>query len=119
MPVEYRIDPDKRMVFCRAFDELTADDFLAFRRELRADAAFDPTYSQLFDLADVTRLDVGSDFIRFLTEGDPFAADARRAAVAQTDLVFGSFRMYAQMRATEDNIRTFRTLEEAEQWLGL
>ena len=52
----------------------------------------------------------------------PFVPEARRAVVVSTDVAFGLARMFGTYRETissKDQIRIFRDIRDAEQWLGL
>ena len=62
----------------------------------------------------------GNGLHRRLAERDPFAAGSRRAIVATGNLVYGMSRMYmAYSDGQGAEMRVYRSLEAARQWLGL
>jgi hypothetical protein len=50
-------------------------------------------------------------------EVDPFSPEAKRAFVAETSVQNHAARMHKILRS-QRNIETFRTLEDAERWIG-
>jgi hypothetical protein len=78
---------------------------------------------ELSDVRGVERLDVTPDGIREFVQLD--ATDSGRlqgyklAIVASEDVVFGMARMYQTRTSSHlPNVKVFRTLEDAEAWLG-
>ena len=70
----------------------------------------------------MTLIELSAGHIREFASNSPFAPEARRALVAATDVAFGLARMYGTYRETisaKDQIRVFRNIRDAEQWLGL
>ena len=55
MPVTYAIDPARRLVLNTGYGILTDADLRATQRRMVEDPAFQPSYSQLFDLTSYTR----------------------------------------------------------------
>jgi len=120
MPASYHIDPERRTIFSSATGVVTDDDLKGHQSRLRSDPAFDRTFNQLWDLRGVAEARVTNGAIRTLADSRSFDAGARRGMVAPQDLVYGLARMFEMLheQAPED-LRIFRTLEEAERWLGL
>jgi hypothetical protein len=122
MPCDYEIDTDLRLVRTRGWGVLTCADLTANRLQMSQDPAFRSDFSQLADLREVTVIDLSAGDIRELASDSPFVPEARRALVVATDVAFGLARMYGTYRETissEDQIRIFRNIRDAEQWLGL
>ncbi|MEQ9401593.1 MAG: hypothetical protein RJQ04_20675 [Longimicrobiales bacterium] len=120
MPTTYVLYPSQRLVRSRAFGVLTEAESWTHYTGLSEDAAFDPTFRQICDLTDVTKLEASSDFLRDLARKSVFAPGTRRAFVAPTALHFGLARMlqvFCDLEGSE--VGVFLTEEEAESWLGL
>jgi hypothetical protein len=79
----------------------------------------------LFDLSDVTIVDVAAESIRDAARRAEQYVDSRLdrgklAIVAPRDLLFGMARMYEILRSDSAvEVRVFRAREEAESWLGI
>lgn len=120
MPMEYRIDPEQRVVFMRGWGRVTFADALAHQQALRADPEFRGDLRELIDFSEVTELVVSYTELSTLAQGTPFGTGAFRAVVLSSDLVFGIARMY---QALGDRIpehgRLFRDAAQARRWLGL
>ena len=122
MPCEYEIDLERRLVRCYAWGVLTHSEATALRERFSSDPAFNPHLFQMYDFREVTALSMTADQIRELASHSPFAPGARRAAIAPQHAVYGAARMFAtehEASVGESDIRIFRSLKEAEAWLGL
>ena len=120
MPTGFDIDVARRLVLCRCWGVLTSGELVAHYRALRADPDFDPEFSQLADLRDVTAFEVDARAISSEALLETFAHTARRALIAQSDVGFGLSRMYASYAdSASQNVQVFRTQRDAEEWLGL
>jgi hypothetical protein len=122
MPCEYEIDLTRRLVRTRAWCVLTHAEVAAVRLRYTNDPAFRPDFSQLYDFRDVTKLSMTGGEIRELAGHSPFARGVRRAAIAPQTAVFGALRMFATLHEAgggQDQIEVFRSLAEANAWLGL
>jgi hypothetical protein len=118
MPSSYRIDADAEIVFSDHHGCLNNDDLLAHLNELRADPNFKPHFRQLADFHLVTRTEVTVDMVRYLATRNPFSAGARRAGVADGQLLYGLLRMF-EMLAAGNEVQVFTDLGAARKWLGL
>jgi hypothetical protein len=119
MPSSYTIDPAKRLVRTRTWGKLTEAETWAHYDKLRHDPAFQPTFRQVCDLREVIELEASTDFLKALAKQTVFARGTRRAYVVTSDLHFGLARMLAAYAEAEGSeIGVFRTMEEAEGWLG-
>jgi hypothetical protein len=119
MPAFYKIDKEHRLVISTGsgvFDLATA---LAHQDQLIRDPDFDPTYCQLFDLTQVTKVQISAEDIRKLAERSVFWRCSRRAILVAHDLEFGFARMFEMLRenAGEKGIKVFRKLDEALEWI--
>ena len=122
MPCEYEIDLTHRLVRTRAWGAVTHAELTAMRVRLTGDPAFQSDFSQLYDLREAVSLAMTADEIRELASYSHFGANSRRAIVAPKIAAFGTVRMFAIQREAsggQDEVRAFRSLAEANDWLGL
>jgi hypothetical protein len=122
MPCDYEIDLERRLVRCRGWGAVTHADITETRLKFTHDPAFSRDFCQLYDLREVTDVDTAPGEIRDLASYAPFSRDVRRAIVAPQDAVYGAARMFALRREAgggQEQIRIFRSLTEANAWLGL
>lgn len=124
MPVQVRVDETRGLVELVFAGELTDAEFkeTANRYLLEPFAALP---LGLFDLSDVTVMDVSAESVRDVARRvalhvDPRLEEGKLAIVAPRDLLFGMARMYEMLRNDSPvEVRVFREREEAESWLGL
>ena len=121
MPADYTIDKSKRMVFSKAYGNLTGQDIISHQDKLRNDPDFDPSFSQLVDCTKVTKADdLSTDNIYALAERNPFGAGSHRAFVAPKNLLYGMFRMFQILTDDyPDELSVFRDITEARKFLKL
>ena len=119
MPAFYKIDKEHKLVISTGsgvFDLATA---LAHQDQLIRDPDFDPTYCQLFDLTQVTKVEISAEDVRKLAERSVFWRCSRRAILVAHDLEYGFARMFEMLRenAGEKGIKVFRKLDDALEWI--
>src|SRR5580658_5568800 len=122
MPWSYEIDPGRRLVRARAWGELTHDEITALRLRYTGDPAFQADFSQLFDLREVTTVSATLEELQEVAGFSVFGAGAKRAFVATNPVPYAFSRMYEAYRefnGGQEEIEVFRSIEEAEKWLGL
>ena len=120
MPATYSIHVERKLVISRAWGVMTSADVRGHRRALRGDPLFDRTYRELLDMSGITEdlVDLGAK--QELSQDQLFTPGVRRAWVAPADYAFGMARMYAIAAEKQGQvIGVFRTMSEAEEWLGL
>ncbi len=119
MPTFFKIDKERSLVMSTGSGVLTLADALAHQERISKDPDFDPGFSQLVDLTQVTNLEFSSSDVRRLAQKSSFSATSRRAILVSSDLVFGLSRMYEAFRAIsgEKGVRVFRDLNEALEWV--
>jgi len=119
MPAAYEIDEQRRLVITTASDRLTLADALAHQQKLLKDPRFDPSFSQIMDLTNVTEFALEAADIRKVAARSVFSPTSKRAIVASTDLGYGYARMFEILReiAGENGVRVFRKLDEALDWI--
>jgi hypothetical protein len=122
MPWNYEIDADHRLVRSRAWGVLTYQEITALRLRYTGDPAFRSDLSQLYDLRDVTSVTATLDELQEVATHASFGPGTRRAFVATHPVPYAFSRMYEAYRdfnGGQEEIEVFRSMEEAEKWLGL
>ena len=120
MPTSYQLDAVQRLVCSRSWGVLTDAEVVDLYRRLAAEPEFEPTFRQLCDLREVTRLATSTPALRDLAQSSVFAAGARRAVVVGSDLDYGIARMFqtfCELAGAE--VSVFRDRPSAVAWLGL
>src|SRR5260221_13906685 len=119
MPTSYKIDQARRLVLSEGSGLLTMPDLLAHQDKLAGDPDFASDYSQLYDLTQVTDVELTPKNLRRLPQRSLFLPNARRAIVVSRDVVFGLSRMFEMFRESldESGIRVFRDRAEALTWV--
>jgi hypothetical protein len=126
MPIDYRVDHERRLVLAEGRGAVTAEDIFAYQREAwsRADVN---GYDELVDMTGAEKIvEPSSDGMRRLAamsaQTDPPSGGTRFAIVAPQDFAFGLGRMYEAYRAlnkrSTKQIAVFRNREEAVRWLS-
>jgi len=121
MPCDCELDLDRRLVRCRAWGVVTYDETMATRRKFLSDPNFSPDFDQIYDGRDVTRIAISASDTGKLAMDAVFSAKARRALIAPSRDTYDFGRMlqiYRGINAHKDQLRLFRTIEEAEAWLA-
>jgi hypothetical protein len=125
MPLEYRIDHERRTVFATATKRLSDDDIFAYQRKVWAGGEF-MGYDEVVDLSPAEDLVLSSeDRIRELAElatsMEAHGAPSKVAIVAPRDLAYGFARMFETYRTmgpgVQKRVSVFRSLPEAMEWL--
>ncbi|HLW99228.1 MAG TPA: hypothetical protein VKR82_11315 [Candidatus Acidoferrales bacterium] len=119
MPVQYKIEKERRLVLSTASGVLTPEDIFAHQRKLAKDPDFDPKFSQLSDFTHVTELDLTQQDVQKIAEATLFAPDARRALVVKDKRAFGLARMFEVLRGDKGDrgIVVFGDYDEGLAWV--
>jgi hypothetical protein len=125
MPIDYRVDDDRRIVTARMIGELTYDQIVAYRIEVWTRKELDG-YDELVDMTDVGRIVAPtSDRIRELAshaESTDVYSNSKLAIVAPSDHAFGLARMYQTYRSligrSNREVAVYRSMGEALTWLA-
>jgi len=127
VPIEYRIDHERRVVIAVGKGALTSEDFFRYKREAWTQPGV-PGYDELMDVTQVTEIiDPSVEEIRRLVKlavsMDPPDTPSRFAIAAPKEILFGLGRMYEAYRSLQPGstktVTVFRTLKEAMEFLGL
>ena len=121
MPADYKIDKSRRMVFSKAYGNLTDQDVFKHQDKLRNDPDFDPSFSQLVDCIKITQIDgLTNEALYVLAERDPFALGSRRAFVAPHNPEYNVFRIHEILTTVHpDVVLVFKDMAEAREFLNL
>lgn len=125
MPISYRIDRERRVVFVRGEGEVTIEDLKGYSAGVVNDPAYEAGMDELVDFrgaAGAEKLTTEQILeVRALNRELSDAVGASKLAfVVDSDLAFGLARIF--MAYSEDSKIThevFRDLAEARAWLGL
>jgi hypothetical protein len=111
------IDPEKGIVYSTYFGDLDVESVESQRRAMLADPRFNPSFSEIIDMIDVTDVKCSVEDMRALASAEsPFAREAKRAIIAPHDLTYGMARMFQILgQETRPNLVVVRTMKEAMQ----
>ncbi len=113
----FSLDEERRLVIVKFSGTLTFDEIARYAKNLLARSEFQPTFSEIVDLTDVTEFDLqADDFLRLADKIDPFWPEAKRAFFVKTPVQAHAARMHKILR-TDRNIQIFESLGEAEKWV--
>ena len=119
MPLSYAIDRRRRVVVTRASGVLSVDDAVCVRGLLQSDPVFRSHFALLFDLREVTQVNLSFQAMARLVSSSVFAPNARRAFVCSTELQHEVARAFSLIgREHQLVVRIFREPHTAEEWLG-
>jgi hypothetical protein len=79
MSFSYMIDKERRQVMSNASGVVTMAEALSHQQNLRNDQDFDPSFSQLADLSNVTSFELSHGDIENLSLENIYSPDSRRA----------------------------------------
>ena len=130
MPLDIRVEPDKRLRYAVARGRLTDRDLLETMGDAIADPSFDPAFDSLVDISQVESFEVTpagmrrlADVMAMCVKEPPPGTRPRVAFVAPTDAAFGACRIYESYRelqgGTAPHFFVTRSKAEAQCWLGL
>jgi hypothetical protein len=119
MPTFFKIFRERRLVMSAVSGVVTIADALAHRENLRKHPDFDPSFSQLVDLSNVTKIEFSHEDVVTFAQDTIFSLNSRRAALATCDIAYGLARMFEMHREAkgEEGLRVFRNLDEALDWV--
>jgi hypothetical protein len=121
VPADYVIDKQRRLVITTASGVLTFHDCLQHQDRLIKDPEFDPTYNQLLDFLEVTRIQIDETTLRFLMVRHVFSNQSRRAVVGSgtpfEEFAKAAIRLRKEYLGAE-SASIFSDREEALRWLS-
>ena len=78
MPLTYTIDGRLKIVIARASGVLSEEDLRGSREQIQSDPAYSPSFAQLFDLSDVTDIEVSIPVMARIAGSSAVSPNARR-----------------------------------------
>lgn len=119
MPEYYKIDKERRLVVSTGSGVLTLTDIWAHQEKLLKDPDFDPSFSQLMDVTQVTGLELSSHDVQSVAGKSIFSPNSRQAILVSRDVDFGLARMFEILRGLkgEEGVRVFRDSDDALDWV--
>jgi hypothetical protein len=111
---------ERRVVRARAWGVVTYAEAMATRRKFADDPRFTSDFHQIYDGRDVTRIMLTTGEICVLAEETMFGPKSRRAFVAprrDTYDLARTYKTYRELNSGKEQMRVFRTMEDAEAWL--
>ena len=119
MPIFLNIYKERGLVISTVSGVVTITDALEHRENLRRHPDFDPSFSQLVDLSNVTKIEFSREDVERFAQDTIFSSNSRRAALATGDHAYGLARMFEMLREFkgEEGVRVFRNLDEALEWV--
>ncbi len=127
MPIQHRIDHERRLVLARGIGVLTYDEVFGYQREVWSDPEI-AHYNELMDMTRVESIELESSAgVKELAAAsaamDPGGPERRFAIVAPNDFAFGLGRMYEAYRemlpGSRKRVGVFRTMPEALEFLAI
>ncbi len=121
MPISSHIDHANDLTTLNATEDFTFDEVMALVKMFYDQ----PTKNALMDLTAASEPNFSADEIRQIANHklrieNPDRIDGKTAIVAPEDLVYGLGRMFqslSEMNKVPFEVRIFRTMAEAEDWL--
>jgi len=119
LPASYKVDKERRLVMSCGSGALTREDILGHQERLSKDPDFDPDFSQLADVTQVTKVELSTQDMQTISQRHLFSRHSRRAILVKNDLQFGLARMIEVYRESVDEtgLRVFRDINEALEWV--
>jgi hypothetical protein len=122
MPITYRIDPERRVVYLDVGGSLSIEEVRDYRRRLRSELNYSESYDRVIDArgvspkvspADIRRL---ADIIRLDDQGN---VPSKRAVILRDAAKLGLMQVFqAYTRGNPAEYRVFQSLGDAERWLS-
>ena len=115
----YEIDKERRLVTSTASGVITLPEIWAHQERLASDPDFDPSFAQLLDITQVSKVKLSSEEIRRAAGRSVLAINTRLAIVVSSSFVYGLARMFQILREVngDEGIHVFRERDEALAWV--
>ena len=111
MTLSVTIDVARGLIVTRASGILTLEDVLSARADLHSNPDFDAHYYDLFDLREVTEIQITGAEMTRIAATSMLARGVCRAFVVKTQVQYGMARMFSGLAEPHDqNVFVFRDL---------
>jgi hypothetical protein len=122
MPIDFRIDSERRIVYVEVAGELTVDEVAGYRRRLQSDPAYSDRYDRLVDARQAAQLFAPADIRRLadlIRQGDHGSAPSKRAVVLSDMGIVMIMQVFqAYTRGIPGEYRIFSSVADAERWIA-
>jgi hypothetical protein len=119
MPLSYTIDPGRRLITSRAYGVLRAEDVVEARERILRDKAFNPAYAHLYDMRDVSDIDLSIPVMARLAASSVVSRGTRRAFLCANDIQYAIAETFAILSEPHRHvIHVFREMSVAHAWLS-
>jgi SpoIIAA-like len=121
MPITYRIDPGLRLVEARYSGNIEMHDVQGFISQVVKEPSFGEDIQLLSIFSEMKTTLTSLDFREYKEWRKQFPRFRKIALAAATDYEYGIARMFemASDSAGSKNIRVFRNVKDAREWLEL
>lgn len=120
MPVILKIDLRRRIVYSSFYGRITGDELIKHRSAIASDPNFNPEFSEIVDLSEVTEVSVTENTIATMAATEtlysPSVLHIVVAPDAKTGKLAKDFKTLAQ--SSRPNLHIVRTRAEAYKLLG-
>lgn len=118
MPADFELDESRRIVFSRAWGDLTDAellDHMARMKDAHERGQIDSRWAQVADFSAVRSMNgVSSSGVRALADGNPWHEESIRVLVVPEDVQYGLARMYQMLGEPKTNrVVLVRSVAEA------
>ena len=119
MACHYEIDRERRLVRSTLSGVITLPDIWELREKVQKDPSFDPSFAQLVDAAQLSKVELSSEDLRRVAGTNIFAHRSRLAIVATSKFLYGLSRMFQIHREMngQGGVGVFRDRDEALAWV--
>lgn len=125
MATDYRFEPEQKLVVTCYWGEVRPADVATVRRAREQDSQLAGAVAHLVDATGIGHLELSAgetrDIASYVATGKDGTSRLPTAMLASSDVVFGMCRMFGlrveTLRDLEEQIRVFRSWEEAAGWL--
>jgi hypothetical protein len=124
MPILYRIFPDQKVAYIKAWGKTTIDEIMIEGARMFAETEWENGFNILCDYREITEVNPTYQDIEKIVDQDkrnePLFDNSKCAVVAKNDLIFGLSRMW-EILSENTNLKkmVFKDINEARSWLGL
>src|SRR5256885_2044489 len=108
MPMVVNVDVGRRLILTTGSGVLTTEDVVSARQQALGNPAFDPTYNELFDIREVTAVQMSGAEMARIAASSVLTRRVRRAFVAKTHVQYNMARMFSSLSEPhEQNVHVF------------
>jgi hypothetical protein len=119
MPLTVSVDKARGLVITHGSGVLSMSDVADARAQVRANPDFDPAFYELFDVREVTEIQLTGAEMARVAASSVLAPGVCRAFVVSNQKQHGLARMFSGLAEPHDQrVLVFRDISVAESWLS-